>query len=617
MDFQAFQKQLAPLYPKFSQRKIRLMALKRARKGKLYVDRAYDFTTEKENDLGGPRVELDKRRAAVQYMLPHMIVRDTVSMLLGEEHRPVVLVRDDDNSNDWIMSFIEDTRVWWHLTNAATEGSDGACAWVMRVLPANGPGKPGRFYHEIWPAVECDPEFKREAPDQLKRLPRTYFVTEDALRADGYDVEKLKEKWEKSDGRTKLGKARGNAIGSGTIGEWAMRVVLDDQTETWCEPVPRYVFEQADFDTPDNPWLVDTLRKPYEHKVGETPAVWIPNGPGDIELHPDGPCTYMPAIDFQLRIDRTLSQTGRALDYAGDPQYAESTGQGGGSGSFGEMEGDMDATASGVITVPEKGGAWFVEIKGEGLKVAIELYVKLLRELAREVAGGSRIDPESAQVGKLSGVAMKMLNAALIWSTSLGRQAYGELGLIPVIKLAMRIYDKVKVELPTLKARLDRRQADAQRRGAVQKATAAASDMLKDPTLSTGCGGGCGCCDNCVDGCDGNCCDKCGTGPNAQTFDGNPDPDAYIELSWPAYYEPDGQDFAQQVAGIVAAVEGKIISAETGVANAAALFDVRDSEKEQDRIKDEQVLNRASTAADAKLQAQNEAGPGGPPASKG
>lgn len=518
-----------------------------------------------------------------------MIVRDTVSMLLGEEHRPLPMVRDDDNTNDWILAFIEDTRIWWHLTNAATIGSDGAVAWVTRVLAANGPGKPGRFFHEMWPAVECTPVFKREAPDQLESITRVYFVSEDSLRSNGYDVDALKKKWDKGDGRTRAAKAFAVAINRGIANEWVLRCKLDAIEEAWNEPVPRYIFEDGDFET-KIPWPPDTERT-VNHKLKEVPALWIVNGPTDQELHPDGPCTFEPAINFQFRIDRTLSQTGRAFDYTGDPQFARSHGKGGAGGAFGEDEGgDMDATATGIVETDEKGGAWFVEISGEGLKIALDTYVKLLRQIAREVAGGSRIDPE-ASPRELSGVAMKMLNAALIWTTSLGRQAYGELGLIPVLKLGMRINEAVLVELPTLKARLDRREADSKRRAQTKKVMAAATDVLADPTLQAQSDD-----------------DNDETGPDAETFDGEPNADAYIELSWPQYYEPDGADFQAQVAGIVGAVQGQVISSETGIANAAALFDVRDSEKEGDRIRDDQSLVRARTATDAKLQAQNEPG---------
>lgn len=602
MDFQSFSSALSRGFPKYTPRQHRLNALRRARKGKLYVDRKYDFAQEEENDTGGPRIALDKRRPSQQYMLPKMIVRDTVSMLLGEEHRPVVLVRDDDNTNDWITAFIEDTQLWWHLVNAATEGADGSVAWVTRVLPSNGDGKPGRFFHEVWPGFECKPVFKREAPDTLQTLPRTYYVTEDSLRSDGYDVDKLRAKWEKNDGRTREAKMQAAAIVNGTRNDWALRVVLDENAETWYEPVPRFIYESPDFEK-KIAWPKDDERT-TEHKLGILTAVWIRNGPTDPELHPDGPCSFEPAIDFQLRIDRTLSQTGRAFDYAGDPQLAMSRGKGGGPGAFGESDDDLSASATDIVEVDEKGGAWFVEMAGEGLKVALETYVKLLRDIARDVAGGSRVDPESSQVGKLSGVAMKLLNAALLWTTSLGRQAYGENGLIPVLKMGMKLYEACDVELPTLKARIKRRQAEASRRQKVAATAAEASKQLEDPTLS-GCGGGCGCCDKCVEGCDGSCCDKCTA--EQQTFDGKPDPDAYIELSWPAYYEPDGTELLGQVQAVVAAVEGKIISSETGVANAAPLFDVRDSEKEQDRIGDEQAVTRARTATDAKLQAETDA----------
>jgi len=602
MDLKSFVATASKEFPKFSPRQRRLYALRQALESELYAARKYAFSQETSGEWEGDRIALDKRRPSVEYTLPEIAVRDHISMLFGEEHRPSVLVRDDDDTNDWIVAFIEDTNLWWHMIDLATGGSVGTAVFVTRVLGPEDAQQPGRFYHESWPAEECQPFFKREAPTQLDKIVRTYYISEDALKADGYDIKALKTKWISKDGRTRSAKewARAEAIailGGDTTLKWVMRVQLDAQSETWYDPVPRFIYEAADFK--DSKWTEDADRS-STHDLGEVPALWIRNAPGKKKHYPDGACLWEAAVNFQLRIDKTMAQTGRAFDYCGDPQAWRATGGAGGPG-FGEDEGATDATASGEIEVPEKGGAGFIEIKGDGLKVAIETYISQLKTLARESCGASRIDPETVHQGVLSGAGMKMLNAGLLQCVGILRMSYGDNGIIPILKLCMRIAAKVNVELPSLAALLERRQREDQRRAQVKKVTQVAAKSLDDPTV--GCGGGCGCCDKCSDGCDGSCCAKCGQeGPS---YSGEPNPECLIELNWPTYYEPTGQDFAQQVAGIVAAVQGQVISQETGVANAAGLFDVPDATKESDRIADQQAVTRAQTATDAKNEAQN------------
>lgn len=596
MDLKTFIRTASAKYPKYTPRQKRLCALRLALYGGIYDDRTYDFSQETEDSYSNERIPLDKRRPAVQYTLPAIAVRDQITMLFGEEHRPNVIVRDDDNTNDWIAAFIQDTNFWWYMTHLATEGSPGTGIIVARVLGPDDKDKPGRFYLEVWPAEECQPTFRRESPNDLKKLVRTYYVSEDSLLADGYDVEALKRKWINKDGRTKSAKsaaaAETAAILSGNASlPWVMRIALDEQFETRYEPIPKWIYEAADF--AESSWPEGD--RSSNHKLGEVPALWIRNAPASADLYPDGDCLWKAAVDFQLRIDKTMSQAGRAFDYCGDPQFFRIQ-KDGVSAEFGE-EADMDATASAVLSGED---AKFVEIRGEGLKVAVETYVSRLNHLARTASGASRIDPETVHQGVLTGAAMKMLNAELLQCVGILRMSYGDGGIVRLLKLCMRIAEKVNVELPSLKEILARRQREDQRRQQVKQTVAKAGKELADPTV--GCGGGCGCCDNCMDGCQGDCCDDCGA--KGKEYTGKPNPGCLVELNWPAYYEPTGQDFAQQIAGTAQAVEAKLISQETGVSNTAALFDVQDATKEMDRIQDQTAIERAQGQTDAKNEAE-------------
>lgn len=461
MDFQQFQKSIANTQSaRWTPRQKRLDAYARALRGKMYEHLAAPFSQERRDafaSYSGNRLLLDERRAAVQDRLPLELVRDVVGMLFGEAHRPTILAKDDENTSEWIHAFIEDAGFWLTLIQAAWSASIGSGCVVLRVLGESEdvdgeriPKGAGAFQFEVWSAVECRPIFKRTSPNELQSIERTYFVSDDALRADGYDVDALAAEWEAK--KIKRPKKGTQAI-LGT-GEWVMRLIIDATEEKWFQPVPRWIYERSDWK--DSEWVLDADRT-FTHDLGEVPARWLRPLPIDADhLFPDGQCLFDPVIDHQFRIDRTLSQIGRAFDYAGDPQMVRIKGDGS-SGSFGEIEEvtAVGGTASDMVEVGQNGDARFVEISGEGLKVAIETYIRTLRDVAREAGAMSRITPDSKSNTQLSAVAMKMLNFAQITLCDILRITLGEQGAIPILRLAMRMFQKVDVALPALKKNVE------------------------------------------------------------------------------------------------------------------------------------------------------------------
>lgn len=535
MDFKAFRGEIAKQQSaKWSSRQRLLDAYERALYGELYAHKAVPFSQELRDPSrpNSERIRLDERRAALQFRLPWIITRDIVGRLWGEAHRPNIVVKgDDDITSAWIAAFLHDTRFWLTLIEASWEGAVGSVAVVLRVLGDSDivdgvrkPRGPGRFYAEAWPSKECSPVFDRNRPGELSRLPRTWVVDADALRADGYDVEALDLEWRnKKFGSSARGRAWTAQWKREGAESWVLRVLLDKTSETWYKPVPQWMYERDDFRDAD--FVVDADRS-FTHGLGEVPARWGRPIPLRHSRFPDGLCLFEPVIDYQFRIDRTLSQTGRAFDYAGDPQMAIVEGGGDGGSAFGDDDIEPSASPTDIIPVPERGGAEFVEISGDGLRVAIETYVKLLVQLAREVGSASRIDHDAKVGSTLSGVAMKLLDAALDTLVGILHITLGEHLFVDLLRLAMRISQKVDVDLPSLQARL--REAKA-------------------------------------------------TG-------GDPDPNAVIELPWPDACPPTGQDLLYTVQAIIAALEKGLITHETAVANAAPYFDVQNANAEAESV---------------------------------
>ncbi|MDB5095282.1 MAG: hypothetical protein JWO85_3383, partial [Candidatus Eremiobacteraeota bacterium] len=262
-------------------------------------------------------------------------------------------------------------------------------------------------------------------------------------------------------------------------------------------------------------------------------------------LYPDGLCIFETVIDYQFRIDRTLSQVGRAFDYAGDPQMALIAGKAHGGGKFGDdldEELSMGGTASDAISVGPGGDAKFIEARGDALQVAIDIYVKTLRDIARENGAMSRITPDSGAAADMSAVAMKMLNYAQTVLADILRVTIGEHVGIGLLRMAMRMWAKVDIALPSYAGTAD------------------------------------------------------------------PDPTATIEESWPDYYELHGQDKLFEVQATVQAVAGELIAPSTGVGNTAGLFDVQDSSAEVEAIEKarDEAQTRAleATADQAAIAAQ-------------
>ncbi|QAY85390.1 phage portal protein [Pseudomonas arsenicoxydans] len=394
MDFQY----LCSTYPcdkDYPSRTFKLQALTRVIEGKMYESLLYNFAQE-QNEGTGEYIPLHKRRPSVRYNLSRTVVDDSVSLLFSEGHFPSVDCKDE-TTRDALELIIKDSGLNEVLIDAATRGSVGSVAILMRVLK-------NRVFWLVMPTACLTPEWDPQAPDTLLRITEQYKVPGEVLKAMGYAIEAKDMKqnfWFRR--------------------EW------DDKAETWF--LPLLVSEQKE----GKKFLKDKA-KTTTHSLGFVPLVWVKNLPGGDDV--DGaPTMPSEAIDTQIEIDYQLSQCGRGLRYSSDPTLHIKQPA---------LSGDsMVAGAGRAIITDVLGDAKLLEINGTAVAAVID-YVRAARELALETAHGNRSNADKLSAAT-SGRAMELMNQSLIWLADKLRISYGEGALLELLGMVVKARSKFKL----------------------------------------------------------------------------------------------------------------------------------------------------------------------------
>jgi Phage portal protein, SPP1 Gp6-like len=362
-----------------------LDTLTRVLNGHLYDILPYDFHDERSS--GGEYIPLRKRRPSVRYPLCRVVVEDSVSLLFSEGHFPTIDCPDRDTQSS-LASIIRDSRLNLVMTEAATRGSIGSVAILMRVLN-------GRTFFQVLDSIYLTPTWDPNEPDTLIGIIERYKVSGSQLSGSGYDIPVVATDY------------------------WFQRS-WDDDSEVWYVPVP----------TGDGfPQDVDPLRTVH-HGLGFVPIVWIRNLPGYSSTGDpnDGACTFRAAIETQIEIDYQLSQAGRGLKYSSDPTLLLKEPIG--------ADTDIIKGAGNALVVSEKGDARLLEIGGTAAAAVIE-YVRTLREFALESIHGNRASPERLTAPQ-SGRALELMNQGLLWLADNLRITYGEVALLSLARMIIR-----------------------------------------------------------------------------------------------------------------------------------------------------------------------------------
>lgn len=376
--------------------------------GSIYNVLKYEFREEK-NDANGEYIPLHQRRPSVRFLLPAIIVNDSVSMVFSEGHFPNVEAGDDDIEKA-LTDFNKQARLKTLMAEAAHWGSVGSVALWLRIIKE----KP---YVSVLKTRFLTPTWKKDAPDELGRVREKYKTKGKALIALGYAIPKKmadEEFWFQRD--------------------WT------DAEEVWYRPWPVDAdkWRALAAGQPAPPPEVKDIARTVAHGMGFVPIVWIRNLPLGDET--DGACTFEGALHNAIEIDYQLSQQGRGLRYSMDPTLHIQD----------EAYTDTDAkqlvkgAANALVTGPNT-NASLLEISGAAYAHVLD-YAKAIRELALENCSGNRSSPERMMAAQ-SGRALEIMNQALIWLADKLRTSYGEEGLLPLYRMLLRANEKVPLRL--------------------------------------------------------------------------------------------------------------------------------------------------------------------------
>src|ERR1039458_1763666 len=387
----------------------------RVLEGALYKNLKFGFHQEK-NDDNGDYVPLRDRRPTVRYNICRLVVDDSVSLLFSEGHFPTAET-DDEKLKEALKDLMKDANLNELMLDAATRGSVGSVAILMRILKQDD-GK-HKVFLKNFRTTFLTPTFSKANPNKLTKISEQYKVKGETLKELGY------------------------AIKDDTLKhDYWFRREWDENSEIWFMPWPVV----QDHDQEAKPGVIDPART-VEHKLGFVPWVWIRNLPGDLKLIEgvgtpvfspiDRACTFAAAIDQMIEIDYQLSQAGRGLKYSMDPTLLIKEPAAPGQG--------MVKSADMAIVVSEKGDAKLLELTGEGFAVVLE-YVRALRELGLETPHGNRANADKISAAQ-SGRAMELLNQALIWLADRLRVSYGEGALLSLLKMILAANEKYPLDV--------------------------------------------------------------------------------------------------------------------------------------------------------------------------
>jgi len=108
-----------------------------------------------------------------------------------------------------------------------------------------------------------------------------------------------------------------------------------------------------------------------------------------------------------------------------------------------------------IITLGPGGSADMVEITGQGLAGSVE-FAKLIREWTLEVVSANKADSEHTK-GVMSGRALDKLDKALRLLKNRQRVAYGNNGLVPIIRIYLLAWKLARLSFLVCSRSLHRR----------------------------------------------------------------------------------------------------------------------------------------------------------------
>lgn len=493
MDWLELQKTL-PKVPSLPGRCQRLLNLASVLDGTMYNWIKAPFSEER-NDAN-EYVPLSQRRPSVRTHLIKTVMEDCTSLLFGDGHFPTVTAQDT-KTQQVLGDFIRCAGIESVMIQAAQRAWLGSVALLVELQNH----KP---VVRVMDTAYLTPVWNRStgALDSVTELYKTRGAD---LKAIGFDI----------------------PAENAAIEYWWQRRWDTDRCVVYTPSYDGFPTEE------------DASRTTL-HGLGFVPIVWVrTNDCSGASDYPDGPCLFECAIDNQIEVDYTLSQSGRGLKYSADPALVIKSDpniipqdpgvpmKAGGSGGAQRVGG-----AASTLDIGPQGDAKLLEINGTASSAMIK-YAESIRAVILEQMHGNRVDANKLSAAQ-SGRAMEMMSLGLIWMAGRLREPLGNGGLLALLRMVCDI-------------------------------------SLMAPKLT-------------VDGKDVGALDADGLG-----------------LLWPKWFEPTPQEVLSEAQGLVTAVDGGLISNETACAVFCSRLGLEDATEEWVRVQ-AMLSDKAAQAAQSQGQ---------------
>lgn len=329
-------------------------------------------------------VQLDQRRPSVRYNLGKLIITRLTAMAMGEESWPEVTVPGDEDAEDYVKALATESRLQERIQEARNKGGASGTACVSFSFVDGVPRVKAHEAKHMHPLRWADKD-ESVLGSVLKayRYPRTVFVD-----------------------------------GKPTVKDFYFARYWDEQIETVWDPIPA---EMAQAGT----WAIGVRSYSVRHGYGECPVYWTQNLP-DSERE-DGISDIDGLEGTFDKINHLLSATTKGTIANVDPTLIIKDDPQKNPGSL--QKGSGQAIFS-------KGGAEYLELRGESVKTATTLANELVR-YCLNTAGVVIGDPEKMGGKAQSSVALKMLYLPMCNQSDLLRVQYGSL-IIKVLRGMLR-----------------------------------------------------------------------------------------------------------------------------------------------------------------------------------
>lgn len=369
-------------------REKKLLILHKFYDGSIY-DNLSPFYQEFSGFGSGQYIPLARRRPSVKYNICKIISDESIAMLFGEGHFPIVRC-EDENTEKFLQYITRKINLPEYMINSARYGCVGSVCIAIKVLEK-------KIFLEIIQTKNSYPYFNIKNPDQLIKVEQKKAIDGNTLVSYGYNIKKeelndffyVKREWTETE-------------------------------EIFYMPYLCSSDKDQDFKPTKD------IERSSVHNFGFVPIIWIKN---ITSCHIDGHSTFGDITDIQIEIDYQLSQNGRLLKYNSDPTLVVKNPT--------SLEGNQLMKGIGILSLDEKGDAYYAEMSGKSTQAVMD-YVKQLREYAIEVCRGNRTSPDKIQNAQ-SGKALEMLNMPLIGLVGEMRLTYGG-ALLKIYEMILKIY---------------------------------------------------------------------------------------------------------------------------------------------------------------------------------